>query len=148
MPILVWDGECGFCKFWVTRWQQKTADKITFKTYQEIGKDFRDIPFKEFKKASKLIDTSGNVYNGPDSAFRCLYIAGNKKWHLWYKKNKIFKYLCDHSYNHIAKNRSIYYKLTIYCFGDNPIKTKPYWLIYVFIMVCIFYSLFLFLKNT
>ena len=141
--LLVWDGKCGFCKFWVTRWKIQTQGKIKFITYQEVAENFKDIPLKEFKKSSKVIEPNGRVYNGPDSAYRSLYISGNRKWHHLYKNSKLFTTLSDHAYNHIAKHRSFYFKITKACLGSNPKKIKPYWLLYLTIaLAIIFYLLF------
>lgn len=132
--VLIWDGDCGFCKFWKTRWQSKTGDKILFETYQAFAKHFPDIPLKEFKKASRLIEIDGSVYSGPDSAYRSLWHAGNKKWHKLYKSSSVFRSLSNHGYNHIAKNRSFYFKLTKALFGKNPLHLKPYWFLYILVI--------------
>ena len=139
--ILIWDGDCGFCKFWKTRWQQKTEGKVAFETYQNSSKKFSDIPLKEFKKASRLIEIDGKIYSGPDSAYRSLWHAGNKKWHQLYSSNHIFRNLSDNGYNHIAKNRSFYFKLTKILFGNNPLNLKPYWLIYLILLFALIYAL-------
>lgn len=140
-PILIWDGECKFCKWWKTRWELKTKNQLNFKTYQEVASQFPDIPLKEFKKASRLIDTDGKVYSGPDSAYRSLYISGNKIWHQYYASHKWFEKLSDLAYNHIAKNRNFYYKATTFLFGKNPLKPQKYWLYYLlFIIVIILIS--------
>ncbi len=138
-PVLVWDGDCGFCKFWKTRWELKTKGKIEFKTYQEVANNFPDIPLKEFKKSSKLIEPNGKVYNGPDSAYRCIYYSGNKIWHKLYTKYKIFQHLSDHGYNHIAKNRSFYFKLTKILLGNNPTSLKHFWIFYLLIIIVLVY---------
>jgi predicted DCC family thiol-disulfide oxidoreductase YuxK len=140
-PILVWDGECKFCKWWKTRWELKTKNQLDFKTYQEVASQFQDIPLKEFKKASRLIETDGAVYSGPDSAYRSLYISGNKKWHHWYSKNSWFEKLSDLGYNHIAKNRNFYYKATVILFGKDPVKPKLYWFYYLLLLILLIISL-------
>ena len=137
-PLLIWDGECKFCKWWKTRWELKTKNDLNFKTYQEVASQFPDIPVNEFKKASRLIETDGSIYSGPDSAYRSLYIAGNKKWHHWYSKNNWFQKLSDFGYNHIAKYRSFYYKATIILFGKNPEKPTLYWLLYLLLLIILF----------
>ncbi len=134
---MVWDGDCGFCKFWKTRWEKKTEGKLVFATYQSHAKEFPDIPLKEFKKASRLIETDGKVFSGPDSAYRSLWYAGNKKWHKWYSSSAWFQKLSDHSYNHIAKNRHIYFRLTKILFGKDPLNLKPYWLLYLLAIILI-----------
>ena len=136
---LVWDGDCTFCKFWKTRWELKTNDKIHFEPYQTASDNFPDIPLKEFKKASRFIDTDGKVYSGPDSAYRSIYVGGVSFWHNLYTSQKWFTKLSDHGYNHVAKNRSFSYKVTIALFGKNPEKLKYYWLLYLVAIVVLVY---------
>ncbi|RMB56072.1 DUF393 domain-containing protein [Dokdonia sinensis] len=137
IPTLVWDGDCTFCKFWKTRWEMRTNGKLSFKPYQQVTENFPDIPVKEFKKASRFIDTDGQIYSGPDSAYRSLYVSGNSFWHKLYRSQRWFEWLSDFGYNHIAKNRSFYYKMTINFFGKNPQRLRYYWVLYL-IGLCIF----------
>jgi len=141
-PVLIWDGECGFCKYWVLRWEQLTKDRVRFRTYQEIASEFPDIPIKEFKKASRFIDLNGTIFSGPDSAYKS-YTYSNKSlpWHRWYHSSTVFRWLSDHGYNFIAKHRPLFYKITILFFGKNPKSIKPYWFIYTLIFLGIFYML-------
>ena len=132
--LLVWDGDCSFCKFWKTRWEQKTAAVLGFETYQHAAQRFPDIPLKEFKKASRLIDESGTVYSGPDSAYRSLYLGGTTFWHNLYHSQNWFTWLSDHGYNHIAKNRSFYWKVTKVLFGKENGTLKKYWLGYLLVL--------------
>ncbi len=136
---LLWDGDCGFCKFWKTRWEQKTKGVIFFETYQKAASNFPDIPLKEFKKASRLIEKDGRIYSGPDSAYRSMWHAGTKYHHELYQSNSFFRKFSDHTYNHIAKNRNLYFKVTKLLFGNNPLKLRPYWLLYIFIILAIIF---------
>lgn len=135
--MLIWDGKCGFCKFWKTRWEARTKGKIWFETYQSSADQFPDIPLNEFKKASRLIEMDGKVYSGPDSAYRSLWHAGNRKWHEFYQKYSWFRWLSDHGYNHIAKNRHFYFSLTKLLFGREPLNIKPFWILYLMLIVLI-----------
>lgn len=141
-PILVWDGECGFCKYWVLRWESLTQNKIDYKTYQEVASQFQDIPVKEFKKASRLIETDGRVFSGPDSAYRS-YTYSHKSfpWHRWYHNYSWFTKLSDHGYNFIAKHRPFFFKLTTLFFGKNPERLQPYWAVYLLQLLTLFYVL-------
>ncbi|WP_240463086.1 thiol-disulfide oxidoreductase DCC family protein [Mesonia aquimarina] len=130
-PHLIWDGNCGFCHYWKIRWQKKLKGEVVFETFQNKASFFEDIPLKEFKKSSKLIDTEGRVFNGPDSAYRILYLSGQSFWHQLYQNSSWFMFLSDHAYNHIAKNRGFYFKLTKIIWGKNPKKPKPYWLFHI-----------------
>ncbi|HLR76640.1 MAG TPA: DCC1-like thiol-disulfide oxidoreductase family protein [Balneolaceae bacterium] len=134
-PLLVWDGKCGFCAYWTTRWQRKTPKEIRFEPFQKTAEKFKDIPLHAFQTSSKLIEPDGSVFNGPDSAYRSLWHAGNKFWHRLYTSNRFFEKLSDSGYNHIAKNRDFYYKLTVFCFGKNPASPKHYWLLYLLTLI-------------
>jgi len=136
-PQMVWDGECGFCRYWVTYWKSNTADRIDYCPYQESASSYLDFPVKEFKKASRLIETDGSIYSGPDSAFRSFryFDPPNKFWHQLYSENKIFRFGCQHIYNFIAKHRSLMLKITFLFFGKNPKSLKLYWFLYILLLI-------------
>lgn len=141
-PILVWDGNCGFCKYWVTRWRGLTKEKVVYKTFQEAAQDFPDIPLKEFKKASRFIDTDGRIYSGPDSAYKS-YSTGNMSpyLHKWYHQNGVFTKVSDTGYHYITKNRPFAFKCTQLLFGKDPKDPKPYWLMYTISAILIVFYL-------
>lgn len=144
---MVWDGECGFCKYWITNWQSKTNDRIEYRTFQEVAGLFKDIPLKEFKKASRLIETDGSIYSGPNSAYRSFiyFEKGSFPAYAWYQKNNWFTSLSDHAYNFIAKHRGFMLKLSKLFFGKDPLSMKPYWFLLLLFSFCIVYLLLKFL---
>jgi len=113
-PTLVWDGECDFCEYWILVWQSKTGKRLQYEKYQDVYERFQSIPLKEFKKASRLIETNGDVFSGPDSAYRSfMYFHSPIKFlHIWYSKYSFFKVLSNNLYNWIAKHRPFMFKLT------------------------------------
>ncbi|WP_192349364.1 thiol-disulfide oxidoreductase DCC family protein [Algoriphagus sp. Y33] len=137
-PLFIWDGECGFCKYWIIIWKSQTKG-LTYTTFQEIASDFPDIPLKEFKKASRLIETDGSVFSGPDSAYRTFWYfpKPKKRWHRLYQKSGFFQSISDHGYNWIAKNRPLMMKLTLAFWGKDPLNRKPYWGICLFGVIAI-----------
>lgn len=142
-PTIVWDGTCGFCKFWVTRWKDKTGSSVDYTPYQDVAEHYKDVPLKEFKKASRLIEPNGNIYSGPDSAYRCYDHTGKHyPFHKWYRHYSFFRTLSDHGYNWIAKNRSFMFKVTHLFFGKNPTSLKPYWLFYLLTLILILCLIF------
>ena len=142
-PMMVWDGECGFCKYWITNWKLKTEDRIDYKTFPEVREHFADIPLNEFKKASRLIEPNGSVFSGLDSAFRSFiyFEKENSRWHLWYSKYNWLASLSDHIYNFIAKHRGIAFILTKIFFGKNPESIKPYWFLELLFIISRIYLL-------
>src|SRR5205814_73117 len=60
-PLLIWDGECDFCRLWIERWREITARKVDYATYQEAAHQFPDISIEQFKRAMVLIEVDGLV---------------------------------------------------------------------------------------
>lgn len=46
----------------------KTDDCLDYSNFQEVASRYPEIPLREFKKASKLIETDRGIYSGLDSA--------------------------------------------------------------------------------
>lgn len=132
-PLLVWDGACGFCKYWVLFIKARTGDSIDFEPYQDVHQKFRDIPFEEFKKASRLIEPSGVVHTGPDSLYACMryFRRPNHFWHQWYSRSLFFERLSDSGYQLISGNRPFLYQVTIRMFGKNPVQQRPFWILWL-----------------
>ena len=37
-PVLVFDGECGFCRVWVEYWKRLTGERVEYVAFQAIGR--------------------------------------------------------------------------------------------------------------
>ena len=33
LPLLVFDGDCGFCRYWVEYWRQLTGERVNYRPY-------------------------------------------------------------------------------------------------------------------
>ena len=131
-PIMAWDGNCGFCHYWVLRWKMFSGDKIIYEPYTKVADKFPDIELRYFRQAVRLIDVDGRIYSGPAAAFRSFRYGKKYRWLMpLYEKCKIAEFIADHTYRFISKNRPFMYKLAIAMWGKNPVKQKPYWLIYL-----------------
>ena len=51
-PLLVYDGDCGFCTYWVRYWQQLTGDRVAYVPYQETAAQYPEIPVTAFQNAT------------------------------------------------------------------------------------------------
>jgi hypothetical protein len=40
-PTLVYDGDCGICRYWVDYWQALTGERVAYRPYQAAAADFR-----------------------------------------------------------------------------------------------------------
>lgn len=142
-PLFIWDGDCGFCKYWVIRWRLITADKVQYAPYQDVSDQFPAISTREFRRAAFLIEPNGQGYRGMESAFRTFTYGS--RWHFlykWYNKHRMFQKLSDQLYNWIARNRSLLFTITRLLFGKDPAKMKPYWLFYLSGFIILIYFIF------
>jgi len=81
LPTLVYDGECGICRYWVTYWRDLTEDRVIYRAYQEAAADFPSIPVSAFQQAIQLIELDGHVYSGAAATFRVLrHAPGRAAW--------------------------------------------------------------------
>ena len=61
-PLMIWDGECHFCKRWIERWREITAGKVDYVTYQEAANRFPEIPIEQFQRAVAFIEPDGKAF--------------------------------------------------------------------------------------
>ena len=125
--VLIWDGACGFCKYWITKWKMITdPNSIELRPYQEAAQDFPDLEEKLFKKAVRLITPEGIVYSGASAAFKSLELGGATDIPMsWYNQYPTFAELTEWLYQKVADNRSFLYEVSHFFLGKNPKKIRP-----------------------
>ena len=114
-PLLVFDGDCNFCTWWVRRWQQTTGDSVDYLPAQDprIAAQFPEIPRQQFDASVQLIETDGSVYSGAEAVFRTLAHHPNHQWLLRiYEKSKTFASLTEWVYRLVSENRAFFSLLT------------------------------------
>jgi predicted DCC family thiol-disulfide oxidoreductase YuxK len=117
-PILVFDGDCSFCRAWVEYWKQNTADRVFYAPYQQIGDRFPDIPHHEFAKAVQLLLPNGDRFSGAHAVFQLLKAQPGRGFLLWfYERVPGFAPVSETAYGLIAGHRSFAYEVTKYLWG-------------------------------
>ncbi len=115
-PILVYDGDCDFCKYWISRWKHVTKDRINYAPYQEVYTNFPEIPVSEFQSSVKLILETGQVYSGAEA----ILCALDNHTFLWcYTKLPGFSYISEAIYRFIAKHRQHFSKMTRWLWKEH-----------------------------
>lgn len=71
-PLMVFDGDCGFCRFWIERWRGATGDRVDYEPYQKVAERFPEIPVQVFENAVQFIDPHGRVSGGADAVMAAL----------------------------------------------------------------------------
>lgn len=141
-PLMIWDGECGFCHYWIIRWWIITGDIIDYQKYQLAYERVQDISIDQYKEAVRLVLPNGDVYSGPDAAYKAFELAGKYPFLTkWYTNNRLFMRLSDWGYQKVADHRYRLFEWTKRLFGKNPRSPKLHWLNYLFALFVIVFGL-------
>jgi predicted DCC family thiol-disulfide oxidoreductase YuxK len=125
-PLLIFDGDCGFCRLWIEHWKHQTGERVRFATFQEVGEQFPQLSRPEFAAAVQLILTTGAVRSGPHAIFTALAVLPEKRWMLFlYEHLPGARVVCEAAYRVIARHRSIALQATRLLWGI-PLQPETY----------------------
>src|SRR5690242_7705246 len=82
-PLLIWDGDCDFCRLWIERWREITADQVDYATYQDAAEGFPEIPVDQFRRAMAFIKPDGEVFFAADAVYQSLAYRRSRGWLTW-----------------------------------------------------------------
>jgi len=108
-PLVIWDGDCGFCAFSVGVLRQRVeAGGLETVAYQELGERFPEIPRGNFAKAVHLVEPDGTTSHSARAVFRALdHQEGGCLFWRRYRKCGIFRTLSEWGYRRVARNREV-----------------------------------------
>jgi lipase maturation factor 1 len=127
-PLLIWDGECHFCRRWIERWREITRDEIDYDTSQNVADRFPEIPSEQFARSVVLIETDGAVFTGAEAVFRSLRCRSSKRWLAWsYDHVPGFAPISETFYKFIAANRRFASAMTRLLWGGDVRPPQYFW---------------------
>ncbi len=125
-PLLVYDGECALCIYWVKRWRNVIGNKIDYAPLQRVARHFPKVPERRFHESVILIEPGGQTFSGARAVFESLAFGGRRYWLWLYKNLSGFALTSEAAYTTISRNRPFFYHLTIFF-----IEIFPYWLLII-----------------
>lgn len=127
-PLLIWDGECHFCRRWIERWREITRGEVEFATYQEAAREFPEISREHFQSAITFIDEEGNVSFAAEAVYRSLQCRASRKW-LWWSYDHVpgFAAVSEVAYKFIARHRRFGSAITRLLWGEDVRPPKYFW---------------------
>ena len=127
-PLMIWDGECHFCKRWVERWREITAGEVDYATYQEAAHQFPEIPIEQFKRAVALIEPDGKTFFAAEAVYRSLRYRSSRKWLTWsYDHIPGFAAVSETAYKFIARHRGLGSTVTRLLWGKDVRPPTYFW---------------------
>ena len=144
-PLLIFDGDCHFCRRWIARWRQMTGDRVEYAPYQEVAVLFPTIPPENFRRSVQLLDPDGTVVEGAEAVFRALAYAPFRGWPLWlYRNVPGVQGASERLYAFAASHRPAFSRLTRGLWGasvERPTHLLTRWL-YLKLLGIIFFIAF------
>lgn len=126
-PLVIFDGDCGFCRTWIARWRQRTGDGVDYEPAQVVGSRFPEIPAAEFTKSVQLVLPDGRVFSGAEAVARML---------AWPSGRGIFQWIYRHvpgagpaaeiAYRAIADHREAAAFVTRLLWGDSVLRPTAF----------------------
>lgn len=105
-PILIYDGECEFCRRWIAGWRVNTDDIVEFQPFQDLDNRFSEIPCEHFEEAIHFIDMEGQVFFGAKAIFKFKQYSAHKPWGYWlYRKLPLFARCSEAVYRLVSRKR-------------------------------------------
>ena len=133
-PLLIYDGDCGFCRYWIERWHSVTGDSVVYEPFQKVADQFPDIPAERFQKSVQLVTPEGKVYSGAEAVFRTLAFApGKGKGLSLYQHFPGFAPVSEGCYRVIAANRPAFSFLTRLFFGTSAERPSYFFSRWIFL---------------
>jgi predicted DCC family thiol-disulfide oxidoreductase YuxK len=123
-PLLIFDGDCGFCRIWVDYWKRLTGDRVAYEPYQTAAGHFPGISRDRFARAVHLALPDGEMLSGAHAVFRLVSFAAGVPWLLeMYRRVPGFAAVSEGVYAFIAGHRPLFFLVTKLLFG--PIIEPP-----------------------
>jgi predicted DCC family thiol-disulfide oxidoreductase YuxK len=120
-PLLLFDGDCGFCRFWVARWRVATRGRVDFAPAQQEAARFPQIAKESWKRSVQLVMPTGEVYGGAEAVFRTLAYAPERRWMLGvYRSVPGAQFVSEAAYGMVERHRGFFSWLMRPGWGRDP----------------------------
>jgi len=112
IPVMLYDGDCGFCKRWIEKWRHITGGKINYEPYQKEIARHPQLTHQQCKAAVQLVMPGGSFFSGAKAVFKALHFSGNYRFLFWsYLHFPFFAPMAEWFYRCIARNRMFFSKV-------------------------------------
>jgi lipase maturation factor 1 len=105
-PVLLYDGDCGFCRLVVARWRDAWAVRIEVMPAQSVGIRFPEIPRDALARAVHLVTPDGRVASGAAAVLKTQALCGRWRPGWWlYRHAPGFAPVAEAGYRLVARHR-------------------------------------------
>jgi predicted DCC family thiol-disulfide oxidoreductase YuxK len=108
-PLMIYDGNCGFCRKWINRCRFLTGNRVDYQPYQKAAGTFPEIPLERFERSVQLVEPNGSVSQGALAVFKTLASRPFLRWIIWtYHHVPGFAFVSESLYSFVAGHRDLF----------------------------------------
>src|SRR5690349_8899211 len=109
-PAVIFDGDCGFCRYWVRRWQDRAAQTVEFFAFQDpvVPARYPNVSIERARRAVQFVDVDGSVSEGAEAVFRVLASGGRTLPLRVYDALPPFAFAAELAYRIVAAHRPFF----------------------------------------
>ena len=112
-PLLVYDGDCEFCRKWIARWRHRTGDRVEYAAFQQVAERFPEIPIERFREAVHLRLIDGRWVSGARAVVLSLsHTRAGRALRWMYERLPGFAALSECCYRGVASHRRVVDRFT------------------------------------
>lgn len=106
-PLMVYDGDCGFCRRWVARWRAQTGRRVRYAPQGPLLLWLLGIRRADARRAVQLVEPSGRISQGAQAAFRALAHARSPAVRLGARAGRLpgVRLVAELVYRQVARHR-------------------------------------------
>jgi predicted DCC family thiol-disulfide oxidoreductase YuxK len=123
-PVLIFDGDCGFCRFWLARWRVRLGDRLEYIPLQDpqLAERFPQLATAQLKRAVHFVDSGGVVSSGAEAVFRAFALGGSTLPLRAFRHIPGFALVSEAAYRLVANHRPLFASITTFFWGR---RTTP-----------------------
>src|SRR5215469_2179621 len=119
-PLLIYDGDCGFCGYWARYWQRLTGETVEYRPYQEVAEQYPKITRADFQRAVQYLTPAGQHASAAEASFLTLGHARGRGIWLWlYRRVPGFAPAAEVAYAFVAAHRPAFYRVSLLLWGKD-----------------------------
>ncbi len=113
-PVLIYDGDCDFCKYWLARWRVRLGDRVEYIPLQDpqVVRRFPDLQAAQLKRAVHLIKPDGSVSAGARAVFETFAFGWSSMPIRAYRRIPGVAWASELGYRLVARNRPLLWRFT------------------------------------
>ncbi|HXT01567.1 MAG TPA: lipase maturation factor family protein [Elusimicrobiota bacterium] len=125
-PVLLYDGDCGFCRRWIERWREMTGGRVDYEPSKAAGPRFPKLKAEDLAEAVYLVEPGGRVSRGAEAVARSLAYAGgfHRAWRPLYENVPPLRAASEAAYRFVARRRPFFSRLTRLLWGESPARPR------------------------